>query len=270
MYSFIKYLLIVLILIAVLVFALLRWIIPAFVFHPVKEMTATPEDVGLDYQNLSLPTADGETIAAWYVPATANDQGLTLLFLHGNGGNLSYQVESIAFFNRLGLSVLALDYRGYGESGGKPSVKGTVEDAKAAWQWLTEQKGIPASRIIVFGRSLGGGVAAALAAETQPAALILESTFTSLHAVGKGMFPWLPGFLFFEDYLTMDNIKNLRVPLLVVHSPADEMINFSMGREIFNSYKGPKTFLQIEGSHNEGWLVDMATYEKGIRAFIVD
>lgn len=253
---------------------LLRWLIPSiFVFHPTGAIAATPSDAGLDYENVRLQTPDGETLAAWYIPAAPDTSGpgrdLTMLFFHGNAGNISHRVESIAFFHNLGLSVFIVDYRGFGESTGKPSVRGTIQDACAAWQWLTEHKGVPASRIILFGRSLGGGVAAALAAQVTPKALVLESTFTSLHAVGETIFPWLPKFLFPEEYATVGNLENLHVPLLVVHSPDDEVISFRMGREIFDRYNGPKSFLQIRGSHNQGWLSDMAVYEEGVRLFLI-
>ncbi len=253
--------------------ALLRWIIiPAFVFHPMKEVAATPAAVGLDYENTRLQTPDGETVAGWYIPAAPDaagpGSGFTVLFFHGNAGNISHRLDSIAFFHKLGLSVFIIDYRGFGESTGKPSVSGTIQDALAAWQWLTEHKKAPASRIILFGRSLGGGVAAALAARVTPGALILESTFTSLHAVGKTVCPWLPGFLFSEDYTTLSNIEKLRVPLLVVHSPVDEVIDFRMGREIFDSYNGPKSFLRIDGSHGRGWFSSMVAYERGVKGFM--
>lgn len=267
-----KYLLIALALAGGAVFALTRWIIPAFVFHPTKDLVATPAAAGLEYEEVRLQTSDGQTIAGWHIPAAPDASGpglgLTLLFFHGNAGNISHRVQSIAFFHKLGLSVFIVEYRGFGQSTGKPSVGGTIQDARTAWQWLTGQRGVQASRVIVFGRSLGGGVAAALAAEATPKALILESTFTSLHDVGKEMVPFLPRCLFREDYDTINNISKLRVPLLVVHSPADTVINFRMGREIFDRYNGPKSFLQIGGSHNSGWLSDLAVYESGVRNFL--
>ena len=267
-----KYWILAFALIGISAFALLHWIIPSFVFHPTRTMVATPAKLSLDYEDVRLRTPDGETIAAWHIPAAQDasgpGKGFTVLFFHGNAGNISYWMESIAFFHKLGLSVLIVDYRGFGESTGKPSVGGTIRDARAAWQWLTEHKNVPASRIILLGRSLGGGVAAALAAEVKPEALILESTFTSLHAMGKTIFPWLPKFLFPEEYATLRNIEKLRIPLLVVHSPTDEVVDFRMGRELFDSYNGPKYFLQIRGSHNGGWFSDMTVYEKGVRDFM--
>jgi fermentation-respiration switch protein FrsA (DUF1100 family) len=267
-----KYWVVAFVLIGASLFAMRHWVIPAFIFHPTKELRAKPLDIGLDYEDVRLQTPDGETLAGWHIPAapdtSAPGQGLTLLFFHGNAGNISHLVESIAFFHKLGLSVFIIDYRGFGESTGKASVNGTIRDAWTAWQWLTGSRGVPASRIILFGRSLGGGVAAALAARVTPKALILESTFTSLHDMGKKTFPWLPKFLFLEEYATINNIQMLHAPLLVVHSPDDKVINFSMGREIFDSYKGPKSFLQIHGSHGRGWFLDLAVYEAGIRGFI--
>lgn len=268
-----KYWIIAFVLIGVSLFMLLRYlVIPSFIFHPAKELTATPSVMGLAYEDVQLKTTDGESIAGWYIPAEANlsglDKGYTLLFFHGNAGNISHRLESIAFFHKLGLSVFIIDYRGFGESSGRPSVDGTVQDALAAWQWLTEYKKTPASRVILFGRSLGGGVAAALATKVSPRALILESTFTSLRDVGEEIIPWLPSSLLSDDYTTLNNLNDLNVPLLVVHSPSDEVINFTMGRAIFDSYNGPKYFLQIHGSHNGGWFTDIVTYEQGMHDFL--
>ena len=267
-----KYWLLAFALIAICSVAFLRWLVPSFIFQPMKEMTGTPADAGLAYEDVRLQTPDGESLAAWYIPAAPEasgpGKGLTLLLLHGNAGNISHRVQSVAFFHKLGLSVFIIDYRGYGESTGKPSVSGSILDARAAWQWLTEHEGVPPASILLFGRSLGGGVAAALAAQVEPKALILESTFTSLYDVGKTICPWLPKFLLSEDYATPDNIEKLRVPLLVVHSPADEVIDYRLGRVVFDGYKGPKSFLRISGSHNRGWVSDLAVYEKGLGDFL--
>lgn len=263
-------------------------------FAPQPTIHATPAALGLPYENVRLTTPDGETIAGWYIPAPVGaageagvpgangaagaadrgnaslpGRGSTLLFFHGNAGNISHRLDSIAIFHQLGMSQLIIDYRGFGESTGKPSVDGTVIDASTAWAWLTEHKHIAPERIIIFGRSLGGGVAAALAAKVQPRALILESTFTSIQAVAEGMYPWLPVSWFIpQDYDTPANLKELRVPLLVVHSPDDATVSYRFGRELYEGYAGPKQFLQLHGSHNSGFLDDRANYMEGLRVFL--
>ena len=241
-------------------------------FHPVKSMGLTPDALNLPYEDVRIRTEDGQTIAGWYIPATENEEapghGLTLLFLHGNAGNISHRLESISVFNQLGLAQLIIDYRGFGESTGKPSVHGTILDAEAALAWLKEHKQLGPEQIVMFGRSLGGGVAAALAARVAPRALILESTFTTLYAVAKDLYPMLPVGLFLpQDYDTPGALRKLRVPLLVVHSPDDDFVSFRFGKELHDAYSGPKSFLQIKGSHNRGYVDDKQNYVRGLEQF---
>lgn len=240
-------------------------------FHPSATIEHSPDEAGLAYEDVRINTSDGETLAGWFLPAPAGEggQGKALLFFHGNAGNISHRLESLAIFHGLGFAQLIIDYRGFGESSGKPSVSGTVLDAEAAWSWLLREKGYRPGQVVVFGRSLGGGVAAALAAKVEPGALILESTFTSLYDVGKNMYPMLPvSWVITEDYDTPGNLAHIRVPLLVVHSPDDELITFDMGKALFDGYAGPKRFLEIRGSHNTGYSESKELYIEGLRAFL--
>lgn len=242
-------------------------------FHPTAEIAATPSALGLPYEDVRFQTSDHETLAGWFIPATTTGKepgaGLTLLFFHGNAGNISHRLESIAIFNKLGLDVLIIDYRGYGQSTGKPSVEGTILDAEAAWHWLITEKGAAPDQIVIFGRSLGGGVAAALAGRVQARALILESTFTSLRDVGKEMFPWAPVGLFLQqDFDSPAALAKTHAPLLVVHSPDDKVVSFRFGKSLFDGYSGPKQFLQLGGSHNSGFLENRASYIRGLASFL--
>ena len=146
---------------------------------PTRQIQATPEDVGLDFDAVTLTTSDNEQLHAWFVPA--DPARGTLLFCHGNAGNNSHRLDSIRLFHELGLSVLIFDYRGYGQSTGKPTEKGTYRDADAAWQYLVEQRGIPPQQIILFGRSLGASIAAELATRQTAAGVMLELA-TEAHA----------------------------------------------------------------------------------------
>ena len=131
-----------------------------------REIQSTPRDHGLDYEPLTLNTADGERLDAWFIPAPQTHG--TALILHGNAGNMSHRMDTVAMFHRLGYSVLIFDYRGYGRSSGKPSEQGLYQDAQTAWNHLTRQRSIAPTRIILFGESLGGAVAAWLAARERP------------------------------------------------------------------------------------------------------
>ena len=162
---------------------------------PGRALTASPADIGLEFEEVSLPTSDDERLHGWYVPATNSRSGVgngVVLFFHGNAGNISHRLDSIEIFHRLGLDTLIIDYRGYGQSSGKATEQGTYLDAEAAWSYLVEARRVPADQIIVFGRSLGGAVGAWLGAQHTPAAVIIESSFTSGVDMARRLYPFLP------------------------------------------------------------------------------
>jgi hypothetical protein len=223
--------------------------------------------VGLDYEDLTLTTSDGVAINAWFVPSDV--EGPVVLFCHGNAGNISHRLDTIRLLHDLGLSVLIFDYRGYGASGGSPSEEGTYRDAKAAWSYLTDQRQVAPRMVVLFGRSLGGPVAAHLAANHDPGALIIESAFTSIPDIGATAYPFLPVRLMSRyDYSTVDLVEKATCPVLVVHSPTDEIIPFQHGRAIYEAAPEPKAFLELLGSHNEGFLISGDKYTDGLRYFI--
>ncbi|MDZ7839714.1 MAG: alpha/beta hydrolase [Gammaproteobacteria bacterium] len=236
---------------------------------PGREWAATPANIGLAYEDLRIRTDDGVELSAWLVPADP-DRGL-LLFFHGNAGNISHRLESIEIFHRLGLSVLIVDYRGYGRSEGRPSERGTYRDAAAVWQFSTGNLGRPADEIVVFGRSLGAAIAAQLADTTAvpPAALIIESPFTSVPDMAQRVYPFLPArWLTRFDYPTRDYVAAAGCPVLVVHSEDDEIIPVDLGREVFAAAPEPKRFLSLAGGHNTGFLESAGVYTRGIDAFL--
>jgi fermentation-respiration switch protein FrsA (DUF1100 family) len=232
-----------------------------------REHIATPAHIGLDWQAVELTTADDLNLDAWWLPA--ENARAALLFLHGNAGNISHRLDSLAQFNRLGLSVLILDYRGYGKSEGKPSEAGTAMDADAGWRWLNEQSGHDPDRLVIFGRSLGAAVAAELASRTDPAALILESPFRSVPDLGQRLYPWLPvRTLARLRYPTIEYVTQRSAPLLVIHSENDEIIPFAEGRAVYEAAPSPKELLVIQGGHNTGFLQSEVIYLRGIDAFL--
>ncbi len=236
-------------------------------YYPMRDIDATPQDRGLSFEEVTLRTGDGLDISAWYVPAP--DERAVLLFCHGNAGNISHRLDSILIFHNLGLSVMIFDYRGYGKSQGSPSEKGTYRDAEAAWDYIVNQKNIDPERVILFGRSLGGAIAAELAVRHKAGALIIESGFTSVPDVGKRMFPYLPVRLLARyNYNTAEKAGNAPVPKLIIHSPEDEIMPFEHGTSLFERAAEPKEFLEIGGGHNEGFLVSGKTYIKGLDSFI--
>ncbi len=232
-----------------------------------RALSASPTDIGLAYEDVNLTAADGVRLHGWFVPAT--DARGTLLFFHGNAGNISHRLDSIRIFNRLGLDVFIIDYRGYGQSDGKPDEQGTYRDADAAWRYLVETRGAEPARIVVFGRSLGAAIAGYLAAEQRPGALILESSFASVESMGRRLYPFLPvRWLNRFGYQTAEYVRQIGCPILVIHSPGDEIIPIAEGRAVFTAAAEPKRFLEIRGGHNDGFLVSGRTYVDGLDAFI--
>ena len=218
-----------------------------------REMYSTPRQHGMDYEALTLDTADGERLDAWFVPAPGAHG--VVLFLHGNAGNLSHRMDSIAMFHRLGYAVLIFDYRGYGRSSGKPSEAGLHGDAETAWAYLTRARGIAPENIVLFGESLGGALAAHLAARQRPGALVLSSVFTSVPDLAADLYPWLPArWLARLRYETRAALALADCPVLVAHSPDDEIIPYRHGQELFAAAPEPKAFLALAGGHNEGFI----------------
>lgn len=237
------------------------------VYFPDRVLITDPSSMGFDFEKISLKTEDGINLSAWYIPSE-NARGV-ILFCHGNAGNISHRLESIQIFNRLRLDVFIFDYRGYGQSDGKPTEVGTYMDSESAWRFLVEERQISPNSIIVFGRSLGGAIATWLSHKHTPGALILESTFTSATDIATKMYPYLPMRLLLRfNYNTVDYLEKVACPVLVVHSPDDEIMPFSHGKHLFDIAKEPKDFLEISGTHNQGFLTSDEVYENGLGVFI--
>jgi fermentation-respiration switch protein FrsA (DUF1100 family) len=234
---------------------------------PGRELEATPAAVGLAYEDIVLQTTDDVRLHAWFIPAAK--PRATVLFCHGNAGNISHRLDSIRLLHSLGLQVLIFDYRGYGASEGRPSEKGTYRDVDAAWQYLRRILGLPEERIILFGRSLGAAVAADLASRTRPAAVILESAFTSVPDMAAGIYPWLPVRLLSRyRYDNLDKVARITRPLLVVHSREDEIVPFAHGERLFRQARDPKQFLEMNGGHNEAFQSSRKAYTHGLKSFL--
>jgi len=233
---------------------------PVFLYSPVQEVPYTPEELGLDFEKVIFKSDDGLMLSGWYIPA--NNSELTVLFCHGNGGNMMHCLDSINILYNLGLNCFIFDYRGYGNNEGKPSEEGTYLDVRAAYKWLTEEKEISPDDIIVFGRSLGGSIAAQLASKVKVGALIIESAFTSYVDIGRKFYPYMPVRWFARfSYRTVDYVKDVHCPVMIIHSRNDETIPFEFGLELYEAANEPKEFVEIFGSHNDGFLVSSEIYK---------
>jgi hypothetical protein len=236
-------------------------------YMPYRTMNGSPSDIGLSFREVSFKTSDHVSISGWFV-GQGKDRDV-VLFCHGNAGNISHRLDSFYIFDYLGLDTFIFDYRGYGKSGGSPSEKGTYLDIEAAWRYLVETEHIKPERIILFGRSLGGAVAARQALNVNAKALVLESTFTSVPDVGVQVYPFLPVRLLSRyRYDTRSILPRIHLPVLVVHSPNDEIIPYSHGKALFETANEPKQFLKISGSHNEGFINSKEIYIDGFKKFL--
>ncbi len=266
---------------------------------------STPRAAGLDFESVQLRTSDGVTLDAWWVPAR-EQRGAVVMF-HGNAGNISHRIGYLAMFNRFGYSALLIDYRGYGRSSGSPSEAGTYRDAEAAWRHLTADRKLRAQDIVIFGESLGAGVATWLAAHVSanecagrpaarasergaepsaaippptapvaagtsapcPLAVILASAFTSVPDLGAKIYPWLPVRLLARiEYGNLARLRTIAVPVLIAHSRDDEIVPFAHGEALFAAARGPKQFLVMSGGHNEGFLFTRAEWAAAVGAFL--
>lgn len=237
------------------------------VYFPSRAISATPAALALPFEDVRFVTSDGKRIAAWFVPA--NPARGTILICHGNGGNIGDRLHAIRLFHEFGLNVFIFDYRGYGNSAGSPSEKGTYKDALGAWNFLTQEQRLSPDRIIVMGRSLGGAVAAWLADRQQPAGLILEASFTSISDIGADIYPYLPVRLLCRyRYPTLKHVRNVRCPVLVAHSGEDEMIPFAHGQKLFQAAPEPKVFAKLSGGHNDGEGFTEASYRQTLNEFL--
>jgi len=238
------------------------------IYFPTAEHDVTPTQLGLASEEVDLRAEDGVRLHAWFLPVKGSK--LSILFCHGNGGNISHRLDRVLLMQQhLGVDTLLFDYRGYGHSEGSPDEEGTYRDARAAWRWLVGRVGDP-GRIVIYGESLGAAVALQLALETDPRALILESPFASIPEMAKAVYPFLPVWpLVRTRYDNVGRIGGLRVPLLVLHGDRDEIVPFAQGRRVFDAAPEPKTFFAIPGAHhNDTYAVGGEAYWRTLRAFL--
>lgn len=280
----------------------LRWREPHMLYYPDRTIDQTPDQLGLKYDDVTLIASDGVKINGWFVhapdsvgrvtphgagksphggsPAPAEVSGpttspcLTVLFLHGNAGNISHRMEKLQILADLGADTFIIDYRGYGRSEGQPNEQGTYRDAQAAYEYLTNGapggRALPSQSIIIYGESLGSAVAVDLAAKQAVGGVIIEEAFTSVGDVGQKMFPFLPvRWLVRNKYDTLSKIGRIKAPLLIFHSRDDEIIPFRHAQRLLAAANEPKQLVELTGGHNDAFAVSGETYRAALKDFLI-
>jgi len=223
------------------------------VYYPQRQLEASPNELRRPFEDARFKSSDGVQLHGWFFPANTNSPRAHLAFLicHGNAGNISHRLGLCGGLLGTGASVFVFDYRGYGQSEGRPGEEGTYLDAQAAHAWL-RQKGFRGEHIIAFGESLGGGVASELALRETLGGIVLQSTFTSIPDIGAELFPWLPvRWISTIKYDTQVKLPRINVPVLVMHSREDDLIRFHHAEQIFAAANEPKFLCELRGSHND-------------------
>ncbi|MBU1086039.1 MAG: alpha/beta hydrolase [Candidatus Omnitrophica bacterium] len=235
-------------------------------YYPVLQMENTPAAIGLEYQDLFFNTQDQVRLNAWFIKA--KNSKATLIFAHGNGGNISHRLEKIAFLNQLGLNIFMFDYRGYGKSQGVPSERGLYLDIRAAYEFIKNQK--IAGPLVIYGESLGGAIAIDLAGQSDIVidGLILEGTFTNVQDMARTIYPFLPAVFLKTKFASIDKISKVKVPKLHLHSQDDDIVPFALGRKLFNAGNNPKKFIALDGGHNDCFFISQNLVASSIEEFI--
>ena len=248
-------------------FAYLKYFERKGIYHPSKEIELTPIDIGLKYNDVFFNTDDGLKLNGWFIPVE-NPRG-TLLFCHGNAGNISHRIEIIKVFNKLDLNVFIFDYRGYGRSQGNPTEDGLYRDALAAYKYLLSRKNIDKDSIVIYGKSIGANVCIDLASKVKAGVLISESGFSSAYDMARKLFPYFPvKRIITIKYDALTKIKNIPIPKLIIHSKDDEIVPFELGKKLFEAASPPKEFYQIQGGHNEAFFIAREEYTVRIDNFL--
>jgi uncharacterized protein len=247
-------------------------------FVPNRLLTITPAVFGLEYEEVWIPVVGGsDRLHGWWLPPTNPDENrLTLLYLHGNAGNVGDHLSLASRFQALGFSVLLVDYRGYGLSSGPfPSEARLYEDALTAWQYLIQERAIAPAEILIYGHSIGGAVAIDLAVNMpQAAGLIVENTFTSMEAmaVHQGYGAWVPvSRLLNQRFDSLQKMPQLKLPVLFIHGLADLTVPPVMSQQLYEAAPQPKWIWSVAGAdHNNVSDIAGPEYDRRIRQFLKD
>lgn len=256
-----------------------------FIYYPAKypegdwqiEAFAREGEIVPEIEDSYFQASDGVKLHGWFCSPQRKVHGaferapsvMTLLWFHGNAGNISHRYDMLRALIKLPAQIFIIDYRGYGKSEGAPSEEGLYLDARAAWDYLTVERGIAPRRIIIFGKSLGGAAAIDLAGKVEAAGLIVQSSFTSAADMASQIMPFIPRALIKTKMDSISKIASIRCAKLFIHSPVDEVVPYELGRRLFEAAPEPKQFYEVKGAnHNDTWIVGGKDYFEALRAFV--
>jgi len=229
----------------------------SFLYLPAKEKVDSVYFLNTGLEEISLKTKDGLVLKSWIKEPKSQDK-YTILIFHGNGGHVGHRVNKFAPFINAGYGLFLLEYRGYADNPGKPNEKGLLYDALAAIEFLSKNK-IKSEKIILYGESLGCGIAVKLSSQAEFAATVLEAPYTSIADVAQKHYWYLPAkWLIFDQYNIIDIIDTIRSPLLILHGEKDNVVDISFGKKVFSAAKEPKKSLFVpNANHNNLFEFDV-------------
>lgn len=235
-------------------------------YRATRDVSSDPGSMGWIFEEIFLEVGDQKTLC-WFIPAKQETRR-TVLFSHGNAGNIGDRLKSISIFRDMGFNVVVYDYGGYGDSTGTTSEKRCYADIRAVWRYTRDVLDIPADEIVLFGRSLGAGPTTQLATEELVGAVVIESAFRSVPKIIREHNRWMPGWIFGRNRFDNESkVGEILSPIIVVHGELDTLIPYAHGRCLYDLAPEPKAFLDIHGEHHEGFWKSGAVYTDGLMAF---
>ncbi|MFH1094029.1 MAG: alpha/beta hydrolase [Candidatus Omnitrophota bacterium] len=241
----------------------IRYLEKSSLYYPSRQLEFIPSDIGIPYEEVFFNARDKTKLHGWFVPA--GDSKVTVIFIHGNGGNISHRLDKIRVFNELRVNLFIFDYRGYGRSEGVPGEQGLYLDVQAAFDYIRRK--YPLDKVIIYGESLGGVLAIDLASRVDIDGLITEGTFTSVADMAKIVYPWLPPILLKTKLDSLSKISHVKAPKLHFHAEFDDIVPLNMGRRLFEAAKEPKKFVLLQGMHNDGFFVSASKVRVELKEF---
>jgi len=240
------------------------------IYYPAAAVDVTPQALGLPFEEVALDVEPGVTIHGWFIRAAKQPSVATILFSHGNAGNIGDRLDRVKSLRGLSTDFLLYDYRGFGRSTGEPDEEGTYRDGRAAYDYLVKTRGIDPARVVLMGESLGCAISTQLALERKAAGLVLEAPFASIPLMASAIYPFLPVSRFVRTrYDNVAKIPRLKMPLLVVQGTRDEVIPVAQGRMVFEAAPEPKRYLAIpDAHHNDVYVIGGEGYRQALSEFL--